>query len=81
VAIESGRDPDARTNTSGSRSVWLDTIRKDSSLDGRLSTVDNVESDLGRTATILAAVQLPNGRTGDFGVADSADGPLPKLPS
>jgi hypothetical protein len=78
VAIESGRDADARTNTSGSRSVWLDNIRKDSSLDGRLSTVDNVESDLGRTAAILAAAQLSSGRVGDFGVADSADGPLPK---
>lgn len=79
VAIEAGRDPDTRTNTSGTRSVWLDSIRKDSSLDGRVSTVDNVETDLGRTATILAAAQLPVSRTGDYGVADSADGPLPKL--
>jgi hypothetical protein len=81
VAIEAGRDPDARSNTSGSRSVWLDAIRKDSSLDGRLSTVDNVESDLGRTATILAIQQLAVPRSGDYGVADSAEGPLPQLPS
>lgn len=81
VAVEAGRDPDTRSNTSGSRSVWLDAIRRDSSLDGRLSTVDNVETDLGRTATILAAAQLPAGRTGNYGVADSADGPLPELPS
>jgi hypothetical protein len=81
VAVEAGRDPDARTNTSGSRSVWLDVIRKDSSLDSRLSTVDYVETDLGRTATILAVAQLAGGRTGDYGLADSAENPLPELPS
>jgi hypothetical protein len=81
VAIEAGRDPDARSNTSGSRSVWLDVIRKDSSLDSRLSTVDYVETDLGRTATVLAAVQLASGRTGDYGLADSAKSPLPELSS
>jgi hypothetical protein len=80
VALEAGRDPDARTNTSGIRSVWLDTLRKDSSLDGRVSTVDNVETDLGRTATVLAAKDVAEGRTGDYGVADSASGPLPELP-
>lgn len=81
VAIEAGRDPDTRTNTSGVRAVWLDVLRKDSSLDGRISTVDDVETDLGRTTTVLALVDLASGRTGDFGVADSADGPLPKLAS
>jgi hypothetical protein len=81
VAIEVGRDPDARTNTSGSRSVWLDTLRKDSALDGRLSTVDSIETDLGRTATVLAVVQLATGRTGDYGVGDTAESPLPQLAS
>lgn len=81
TAIEAGRDPDGRTSTSGSRSVWLDVLRKDSSLDGRLSTVDDVETDLGRTATVLAARDLAAGRTGDYGVADTASAPLPKLPA
>lgn len=78
VAIEAGRDPDSRTNTSGQRAVWLDTIREDSSIDGRLSTVDYVETDLGRTAAVIATRQLPSGKTGDYGVSENADSAMPK---
>jgi hypothetical protein len=79
VAVEAGREADARSNTSGERAVYLDVVRRDGSLDGRLSTVDDIELAQGRTAVVLALAQLPSGRTGDYGLADSAEGPLPEL--
>jgi hypothetical protein len=79
VAIESGREPDQRT--SGERAVFLGPLRSDSSLHGKISTVDDIERVSGRVATVLAIAQLGDGKAGDYGVGASVDGQVPKSSS
>ena len=55
---------------------WTRSAKTHPSTDA--STVDDVETDLGRTATVLATRQFSNGKTGDYGIGESADGALPK---
>lgn len=51
--------------------------RSDSGLASNLSTVDNGDTAPGRIATVLALRQHLDGKTGHFGMAASAQGPLP----
>jgi hypothetical protein len=75
VAIESGRDPSG--NTSGERSIFLDPLRADAAVKGHLATVDDIETLEGQEATVLALWQLGAGKVGNYGVAGTADAPVP----
>ncbi len=77
VAAEVGKP--ATEGQPEQRAVVLAALRQDSALNDRLSTVDNAESARGRVAMVLALVELAGGRTGDYGVAPSAESPLPRL--
>ena len=75
VAIESGSD--ASSTTSGTRALFVDPLRNDNAIKGRVSTVDNIESGQGQVAAVLALAQLADGRIGNYGVGGSADAPAP----
>ncbi|MBV9665412.1 MAG: copper transporter, partial [Actinobacteria bacterium] len=78
VAAEPGHD--AAPKVPAQRAVYLHGIRGDSTLVGRLSTVDNLEDFRGRMATVLALLGLRSGRTGNYGVGPGADRMLPEAP-
>lgn len=75
VAIESGKDADA--SAPGVRAVFLDPLRSDNAVKGRISTVDDIESTQGEVAAVLALAQLGAGKVGNYGVAPSAGAPAP----
>jgi hypothetical protein len=70
VAVESG------TDTTGGRAVFVGLLRGDV-LSSRLSTVDNLESAMGQTATVLALEDLGVPRYGHYGVGQGAQRILP----
>jgi hypothetical protein len=57
--------------------TFIVPIREDESLDGKLSTVDDIDDFSGRLATVLALVDLGVGRVGDFGRGPGAQQLLP----
>jgi hypothetical protein len=71
VAAESGVDTD------GGRAVFVGLLRGDT-LAARLSTVDNIESPMGQTATVLALEDLGVPRFGHYGVGPGAQRILPQ---
>jgi hypothetical protein len=71
VAVESGVDTD------GGRAVFVGLLRGDT-LAARLSTVDNIESPMGQTATVLALEDLGVPRFGHYGVGPGAQRILPQ---
>ncbi len=77
VAAEIGKP--AAEGQAEQRAVVLAALRQDTALNDRLSTVDNVDSNRGRAAMVLALAELAQGRSGDYGVAPSAESPLPRL--
>ena len=71
VAVESGQDSD------GGRAVFVGLLRGDAVVSTRVSTVDNLESPMGQTATVLALEELAVPRFGHFGVGPGAQRLLP----
>ena len=70
VAAEAG------TDTQGGRAVFVGLLRGDV-VSARLSTVDNLESPMGQTATVLAVEDLGVPRFGQYGVGPGAQRVLP----
>lgn len=70
VAVESG------TDSQGGRAVFVGLIRGDV-VSSRMSTVDNLESPMGQTATVLALEDLGVPRFGHYGVGPGAQRVLP----
>ena len=70
VAAEAG------TDTTGGRAVFVGLLRGDPT-STRLSTVDNLESAMGQTATVLALEDLGVPRFGHYGVGQGAQRILP----
>ena len=70
VAVESGVD------TQGGRAVFVGLLRGDV-VSSRLSTVDNLESPMGQTATVLALEDLGVPRFGHYGIGPGAERILP----
>jgi hypothetical protein len=54
-------------------------IRGDTALSGIVSTVDNVDSDTGRIATVLALVEQNGGGQGQYGFGTNASAQAPTL--
>ncbi len=75
VAAEAGQD------TQGGRAVFVGLLRGDAVLSTRVSTVDNLESAMGQTATILALEDLSVPRFGHYGVGPGAQRILPAPPA
>ena len=71
VAAEAGQD------TQGGRAVFVGLLRGDAVVSTRVSTVDNLESPMGQTATVLALEELGVPRFGHFGVGPGAQRILP----
>jgi hypothetical protein len=79
VAVESGRDADSRAPAQ--RAVFVGLLRNDNAVNGKLSTIDDLEASSGRVAVVLALAELAEGRTGDYGYGNGVDGVIPKLVS
>ncbi len=71
VAAEAGQD------TQGGRAVFVGLVRGDAVVSTRVSTVDNLESPMGQTATVLALEELGVPRFGHYGVGPGAQRILP----
>lgn len=59
------------------RGTFVDPLRSDEGLSGRLITVDDVDEPFGRLAVILSLGELPALASGAYGVAESATQPFP----
>lgn len=57
----------------------IGVIRGDTALSGTVSTVDNVDSDTGRIATVLALVEQNGGGQGQYGFGANAAAQAPTL--
>lgn len=57
----------------------IGVIRGDTALSGTVSTVDNVDSDTGRIATVLALVEQNGGGQGQYGFGANATAQAPTL--
>src|SRR5205085_6071842 len=66
VAAEAGQDTD------GGRGVFVGLLRSDATANGKVSTVDNLESPMGQAAAVLALEELGAARVGHFGVGPGA---------
>ncbi len=75
VAAEAGQDTD------GGRGVFVGLLRRDATANGKVSTVDNLESPMGQAAVVLALEELGEARVGHFGVGPGAQRLLPALPA
>jgi len=73
VAAEAGQDTD------GGRAVFVGLLRRNSTTNGKVSTVDNLESPMGQAAVVLALRELGESRVGHFGVGPGAQRLLPAL--
>jgi Copper transport outer membrane protein, MctB len=67
-----------RSGSAGEVGV-VGVIRNDTIASAAVSTVDNVDSAAGRTATVLALVEQNGGGVGRYGFADSAQAQAPTL--
>jgi hypothetical protein len=83
VAARADREPVGLLAVSGQppadkkNDTFIGPIRQDSTLGGRLSTVDDIDDFSGRLATVLSLVDLGFGRVGDFGRGSGAQHLLP----
>ncbi len=75
VAAEAGQDTD------GGRGVFVGLLRSDATVNGKVSTVDNLESPMGQAAVVLALEEMGSARVGHFGVGPGAQRLLPALPA
>ena len=46
---------------------------------GQVSTLDGLESPVGKIAAVAALVELGVGKTGDYGLAEGTDALLPEV--
>jgi hypothetical protein len=67
-----------RTGSEGTTGA-IGLIRSDTAASAILSTVDDVNSDSGRIATVLALVEQNGGGVGRYGVGANAQAPVPTL--
>lgn len=58
------------------RGAFITPIREDERLDGRLSTVDDLDRAEGLVAVVFAVRDLP-AKVGDYGIVGDTDGPYP----
>lgn len=72
VLAVTGRPPDPP-----SEDTFIQPLRDDESLAGRLSTVDDIDDFSGRLAAVFALVDLGEGRSGNYGIGPSAERLLP----
>ncbi|MGH9285029.1 MAG: copper transporter [Acidimicrobiales bacterium] len=77
LAAEVGHPVEGRTDTRG---AFVLSLRSDTEVSGRISTVDNLEDWRGRVAAVLALEDLRAGRTGHFGIGPRAERLLPAPP-
>ena len=75
VAAEAGVD------SPGGRGVFVGSLRGDTALSTRLSTVDNLESPMGQAAVVLGLRDLGSPRFGHFGVGPGAERLVPEAAS
>ncbi len=61
------------------RGAALEAVRADDALRGQSSTLDGVESPVGKAAVVVALMELRDGKTGDYGLAAGTDGPVPSI--
>ena len=61
------------------RGAALEVVRSDDALRGQSSTLDGLESPLGKAAVVVALMELREGKTGDYGLAAGTDGPVPSI--
>jgi hypothetical protein len=84
VAAEVGSDSNGAGDTTNRGDV-ISVIRSDSNLDGKVSTVDDLDLLEGRIATVLALQETndsPNGTVGDYGYGPGQHvKPVPELQS
>jgi hypothetical protein len=59
------------------RGEFVDPLRADGEIVGRIITIDNVDEPFGRLASVLALAGLPTLPSGAYGVAPTADQPFP----
>ncbi|HUP85847.1 MAG TPA: copper transporter [Acidimicrobiales bacterium] len=69
LAVQPQRPPADPPTEGGAKppAEFVTALRSDSSVAGRISTVDNVDDYRGRTAAVLALVELQTGKRGHYG--------------
>ncbi len=67
---------DAKAPARGSS---LTTVRDLNSLAGQVSTLDGLETPVGKLAAVAALVELGEGKTGNYGLAKGVDSVLPEV--
>lgn len=60
------------------RATVIAPYRDDERLDGKASTIDNVENPSGLVALVVSLAQLEDGLVGDYGIAAGASQPVPE---
>jgi hypothetical protein len=55
----------------------IKALRDESKAQGHVSTVDTADASAGRLMTVFALSYAKQGKTGDYGVGSSVDGPMP----
>lgn len=76
LAVEPGRD--ATEKEPARRAVFVGPLRSDDETNGRVSTVDNLESYRGRIAAVLALADLGVGKIGHYGIGPHASRMVPE---
>jgi hypothetical protein len=71
----------AGTPASAEADGLVGAVRADAGLAGAVSTIDDAGTAAGRIATVFALAEQGRGRSGQYGVADSAQAPVPPTPS
>jgi hypothetical protein len=75
LAAEAGQD------TPGGRGVFVGRLRDNGQVASKVSTVDDLESFMGQTASVLALVDLGVAKVGHYGVGPAAQRLLPAPPT
>lgn len=60
-----------------SRGEALQAVRDVTAIAGQVSLLDGLETPVGKIAAVAALVELGDGKTGDYGLAEGTDGLLP----
>lgn len=61
------------------RGESVQAVRDVTSIAGQVSILDGLESPVGKVAAVAALVELGEGKTGDYGMAEGTDGLLPEV--
>lgn len=76
LAVEPGKD--ATAEKPAQRAAFVGPLRSEDDTNGRLSTVDNLESYRGRIAAVLALADFGAGKVGHYGVGPRASRMVPE---